>query len=332
MLAIVRSSLSYLLDIRAGIMTASRVFLLLLIALVIAWLVVWVIASRATAARVAELDAQRSLIETRHGTLEYSKWGEGPLVLVVHGAGGGFDQGRLLADAVGGDGFSFIAVSRFGYLGSELPKDPSTAAQAEAFIDLLDALEIDRVHILAMSGGVPPTLKLAEMFPGRVGKMALLSSAPFTPFSPDIEDRPIPTWAYSALLGNDTVYWFLSKTFRGQLRAAFDARPELLDSATPGEVEFVKRLIDGFLSASRRVAGVNNEGAAIAPSANYKLAIVQSLVLVIHARDDRLNPVAVADILRAEIPDAKLVIFDEGDHLLLVHHEDIAQEIATHFR
>lgn len=313
-------------------MTAFRVLLLLLAALAIACLVVWMLASRACAARMAELDAQRSLIETRHGTLEYSKWGEGPPVLVVHGAGGGFDQGRLLADAVGGDGFTFVAVSRFGYLGSELPDDPSTEAQAEAFVDLLDALEINRIHILAMSGGVPPTLKLAEMFPGRVGNMALLSSAPFTPFSPDIEDRPIPTWAYSALLGNDTVYWFLSKSLRGQLRAAFDARPDLLDGATLGEVEFVERLIDGFLPASKRVDGVNNEGAAIAPSSSYKLGSVQSRVLIIHARDDRLNPVAVADRLGAGIPSVKLVIFDQGGHLLLGHHEEIAQEIATHFR
>ena len=313
-------------------MTVFRFFLLPLVSLAIAWLVVWVLASRATAARMAELDAQRFLMETRHGALEYSKWGEGPPVLVVHGAGGGFDQGRLLAEAVGGDGFTFIAVSRFGYLGSELPEDPSTAAQAEAFVDLLDALEIDRVHILAMSGGVPPSLKFAELFPDRVGNMALLSSAPFTPFSSDIEDRPIPTWAYSALLGNDTVYWLLSKTLRGQLRAAFDARPELLDSATPGDVKFVERLIDGFLPASRRVAGVNNEGAAIASSANYKLDTVQSRVLIIHARDDRLNPVAVADRLRADIPRAKLVIFDQGGHLLLGHHDEIAQEIATYFR
>ena len=165
-----------------------------------------VLALADTRKRIAELEAERSLAQTRHGEIEYVSWGEGPPLLVVHGAGGGFDQGRLLARAIGGDGFRWISVSRFGYLGSAMPDEASTAAQAEAFVDLLDAMGIERVSILAMSGGVPPSLKFAEMFPERVDRMMLLSSAPFTPFMPVVEDRPIPTWAYSALLGNDVVY------------------------------------------------------------------------------------------------------------------------------
>ena len=152
-----------------------------------------VLALAETRERLLVLEAEGSLAETRHGPIEYMSWGEGPPVLVVHGAGGGFDQGRLLAQAIGGDGFRWIAVSRFGYLGSAMPDAASIAAQAEAFVDLLDALGVERVSILAMSGGVPPSLKFVEMFPDRVDRMMLVSSAPFTPFTPAVEDRPIPT-------------------------------------------------------------------------------------------------------------------------------------------
>lgn len=93
------------------------------------------------------------LAQTRHGPIEYASWGSGPAVLVVHGAGGGYDQGRLLPQAFGGGGFTWISVSRFGYLRSAMPEVASTEAQAEAFADLLVALKIDRVAILAMSGG-----------------------------------------------------------------------------------------------------------------------------------------------------------------------------------
>lgn len=287
----------------------------------------WALAE--TRKRIATLEAKRSLTQTQHGEIEYVDWGEGKPVLVIHGAGGGFDQGRLLARAIGGDGFRWISVSRFGYLGSAMPNAPSTAAQAEAFVDLLDALGVERVSILAMSGGVPPSLKFAEMFPERVDRMMLLSSAPFTPFTPVVEDRPIPTWAYSALLGNDVFYWVLTKVARGQLEEAFDARADLREGLSDEEELFVRDLIDTFLPASRRVAGVNNEGAAVAPAANYDLESIRAEVLVVHARDDRLNPFAVGEAIAARIPRSRLLVLDQGGHLLLGHHAELSREFQV---
>ncbi len=56
-------------------------------------------AERAVSDREASLGAISQQVETRHGTLQYAEWGTGPPVIVLHGAGGGFDQGRLLASA-----------------------------------------------------------------------------------------------------------------------------------------------------------------------------------------------------------------------------------------
>ncbi|QZD90527.1 alpha/beta hydrolase [Qipengyuania aurantiaca] len=286
-----------------------------------------VLGNRAADKRRSELAAERALAETRHGQIEYVSWGKGPPVLVVHGAGGGFDQGRLLAEAVGGDGHLFIAVSRFGYLGSAMPSDPSTAAQAEAMLDLLDRLGIGQTSILAMSGGVPPALKFAELFPDRTERLVLLSSAPFSPFSPEVEERPIPTWAYSTLLGNDAVYWALTKIAPGQLRSAFDARSKLMDGLPADEVVFVDQLVDGFLPASDRLAGVANEGAAVDSDATYKLEAISAPSLVVHTKDDSLNPFAIAVEMAQRIPRARLVNFDQGGHLLLGHHGELRVEI-----
>ncbi|MGB3472464.1 MAG: alpha/beta hydrolase [Erythrobacter sp.] len=296
-----------------------------------ATLVIGVLGARAADARRAQLQEERSLATTRHGTIEYSTFGECAPVLVIHGAGGGFDQGRLLANAVGGDAARFIAVSRFGYLGSTLPEDASTTAQAEAIVDLLDALAIKQVGVLAMSGGVPPALKLAEIFPERTGLLVLLSSAPFTPFSQQIEDRPIPTWAYSALLGNDAAYWALSKVARGPLKSAFDARPELLRIATVKERLFVEQLVDGFLPASERLQGVANEGAAIDPAMRYDLTAIRAPALVIHAQDDRLNPFSVAERIVDGLPNAELIGLESGGHLLLGHHAELRERISGFF-
>lgn len=67
------------------------------------------------------------MLETSVGPIEYAEVGEGPPVLVIHGAGGGFDQGLDLAEDLVRNGFRVIAPSRFGYLRTPLPKDGSAA-------------------------------------------------------------------------------------------------------------------------------------------------------------------------------------------------------------
>jgi 2-hydroxy-6-oxonona-2,4-dienedioate hydrolase len=310
-------------------MTALRGFLIAAALLLLAMIALALLALAETRQRIAALEAERSLADTRHGQIEYASWGSGPPVLVVHGAGGGFDQGRILAQAIGGDGYRWMFVSRFGYLGSALPETPSTAAQAEAFADLLDTLGIGRVNILAMSGGVPPSLQFAAMFPDRIDRMMLLSPAPFTPFSPAVEDRPIPTWVYSALLGNDVIYWTLAKLARRQLEAAFDARADLREGLSDEEALFVRDLIDTFLPASRRLAGVNNEGAAVDPATIYNLEAIRAPVLIVHVRDDRLNPFAVGSTLAARVPQSRFLALDRGGHLLLSHHADLRREFDS---
>lgn len=306
----------------------AKWFLFALALVTTAGAMITVLARHETSQRIATLQSERRLAETRHGRIEYAVWGEGPPVLVIHGAGGGFDQGWLLAEAVGGEGFLWISVSRFGYLGSAMPEHPSPTAQAEAFADLLDALNFESAHILAISGGVPPALKFAERFPAMTDRMALLSSAPFTPFSPDVEDRPAPEWVYAALLGNDVVYWLLTKIARGALAKAFDARPDLTTGLSVAEEAFIDDLVDGFLPASQRIAGLANEGAAVDPRVTYDLEAIHAPVLVVHARDDSLNPFEVAETISGSVGGARLLTFDSGGHLLLGHHGEVERELV----
>jgi 2-hydroxy-6-oxonona-2,4-dienedioate hydrolase len=292
-------------------------------------LVLILLSNREVSRRQAELTRQAQFVGTRFGRLEYAIAGEGPAVLVVHGAGGGFDQGHMIGRSFAGEGYRFIAPSRFGYLGSALPDDASTAAQADAFVDLLDALGISRVAVLAFSGGVPPSLQFAERHPERTQCLALLSSAPFTPYAAATEARPIPDWLYQALFGSDAVYWTLAKTNRGLLEEAFDARRELRANIAEDEARMVRTLVDGFLPASRRMAGVINEAAAIDPASAYALEDIRAPVLVIHARDDRLNAFAIGQAIAARTPESRLIALDRGGHLLLGSHAQIRSEVAA---
>jgi 2-hydroxy-6-oxonona-2,4-dienedioate hydrolase len=294
--------------------------------------VVVVMSGRDVRERRDQLRAEHRFAPSRSGAVEYIDWGRGPAVLVLHGAGGGFDQGRLIARAFGGSSFRWISLSRFGYLGSVLPADASTSAQADAIADLLNHLHLQKVSILAFSGGVPPALQFAERHPSQTACMALLSSAPFTPYRPPAETRPIPDSVYQALFGSDAVYWAIASTSRGTLLGAFDARPELRATLPRAEQEFLGQLVDAFLPASDRAAGVLNEAAAIDPGTRYSLQRIRTPTLIVHARDDRLNAFEVAREMSARISDSRFLPLDSGGHLLLGNHAYVRGEVSVFLR
>jgi 2-hydroxy-6-oxonona-2,4-dienedioate hydrolase len=283
--------------------------------------------ARSEAAKRRATLAARSLIAaTPFGQIEYTISGTGPAVLVLHGAGGGFDQGELLVEALAGGEHTWISVSRFGYLRSEIPDDASTSAQADALVNFLDQIGIERFSVLAMSGGVPPALQLAIRTHDRVEALVLLSSAPFTPFTPQVDGRPVPAGVYNAVAGNDVGYWLMSRIARSQLEAAFDARPELLGAAA--DDLFVRRLIETFPPASDRLSGLLNEAAAVDPDTVYDLESIISPVLLVHAEDDRINPVEIAENISKRIPSVRFLRLPSGGHLLLGHHAFLKAQVS----
>lgn len=97
------------------------------------------------------ITGRSEVIHTSFSQLEYAVAGKGRDVLMIHGTGGGFDQGLTFTEALVRRGFRVIAPSRFGYLRSDFPEDPSSEHQADAFVELLDRLGVAKVPV---AGGV----------------------------------------------------------------------------------------------------------------------------------------------------------------------------------
>ncbi len=284
---------------------------------------------QAIAERIA---AGGAIAKTRHGQIEYTMWGDGPPVMTLHGAGGGYDQGVLPARAFGGDGFRWISPSRFGYLGSTLPDDPSTAAQADAFADLLDALGIDTIAIVAMSGGVPPALQFAAHYPERTSALVLLSSAPYTPLTAADQELPMPAWVYQSLFGSNFPFWAIQKVAPESLDSLFDVKPGMRAALTPDEQAFVADILDTFQPVTRRVAGLANEGAAIDPDATYAMDKITAPTLVIHAEDDGINPFPIGEYTARHISGAEFMPLATGGHILLGHHDEVRERVNAFLR
>jgi pimeloyl-ACP methyl ester carboxylesterase len=253
-------------------------------------------------------------------------------VLAVHGAGGGYDQGSLMVRAFGSEGFRWIVPSRFGYLRTPMPTDGSTAAQADAFADLLDALGVGRVAILAMSGGVPPSLQFARRHARRTTALVLLSSAPYTPLTAGQQKLPVPIWLYQALFASDFPYWLLQQVARRSLEPIFDVPPGVRAKLTPEEQSFVEDTVNAFQPVTDRVAGLRNEGAAIDPKAHYSVEEIRTPTLVIHARDDHINPVGFGEYTALHIPGAQFMSLMTGGHLLLGHHTEVRARVDAFLR
>src|ERR671912_945162 len=132
----------------------------------------------------ARLLAGSRVVSTARGPIEVAVVGAGPPVLVVHGTGGGFDQGMNIARGFmgeWGEEFRRIAISRFGYLRTPMPPDPSSAAQADALAAVLDTLEVPRAAVIGVSAGAHPTAQFALCYPEKVEALVLAVPALYAP-------------------------------------------------------------------------------------------------------------------------------------------------------
>ena len=71
------------------------------------------------------LFGQGTVIETGAGPLEYAVAGDGPPLMMIHGTGGGFDQGLLFAAGLRRSGFRIVACQ------SALNCDPVSAPKID---------------------------------------------------------------------------------------------------------------------------------------------------------------------------------------------------------
>jgi 2-hydroxy-6-oxonona-2,4-dienedioate hydrolase len=194
-------------------------------------------AYRATMAGAEARIARRSsVIGTKAGALEYAVAGNGPPLMMIHGTGGGFDQGLLFAHRLRETGFRIVAPSRFGYLQSAFPDDASPAHQADVLVELLDGLGIERLPVVGGSAGALTAAEIALRHPGRCSHLVLLVPAANLTGRDPVEFTAVQQAAVDLVLGSDVAFWALSSLAPGQMiRTLLATDPALLPQVSPDE-------------------------------------------------------------------------------------------------
>ena len=114
------------------------------------------------------------MVDTRCGPIEVQQAGAGSPLLVIHGSGGGHDQGMAWARPPVQQRLRVIAPSRFGYLRTPRPTDDPPQAQADAHACLLNTLGISRAAVMGVSAGGPSALQTAIRHPERGSVLVLV--------------------------------------------------------------------------------------------------------------------------------------------------------------
>ncbi|WP_112323409.1 alpha/beta fold hydrolase [Oceanibium sediminis] len=282
------------------------------------------------AATHARLARRSSVIDTQAGALEYAVAGDGPPAMMIHGTGGGFDQGLLFAHALRESGFRVVAPSRFGYLRSAFPEDASPAHQADVLVTLLDHLGIARLPVIGGSAGALSAAEFALRHPDRCSHLVLLVPAANLTGRDPVEFTPAQRLAVNLVLGSDLAFWGLSTLAPGQMiRTLLATDPALLSRVTPDERRRAELILAGLLPISRKADGLRTDGfwaGAPSPTAYEKIRVP---TLILSCEDDLFATADTARRLAVRIPEATLVIWPEGGHIWLGHDTDVAREITT---
>lgn len=279
------------------------------------------------------LFAQAQVIETRAGALEFAVAGDGLPLLMIHGTGGGFDQGLLFAAGLRQRGFRIIAPSRFGYLGSAFPEDASPVQQADVLVDLLDHLGIDRLPVVGGSAGALAAAEFALRHPTRCSHLGLLVPAANLTNRDPVQFTALQGMAADLVLGSDFWFWALARTApRQMVRTLLATDPALLDQVSDAERHRAQTVLDQIFPISRKIKGLQADGFwAGAPTTTAHHGI-SAPTLILSCEDDRFGTAATARLLAGRIPGAQLTVYPTGGHVWLGHDDAIADRIAAFVR
>ena len=231
-----------------------------------------------------------SMLDVRGTPVRLHRAGDGAPLLFLHGAGGRW----LSFQEALAQRFDVVAPTHPGHAGSppaEWIEDISDLAFH--YLDLLDTLGLERVHLVGASLGGWIAAEIAVMASHRLASLVLI----------DPVGIKVDGWIYPFIFGMDLP----------QVVATIFHRPEAAMALAPKD-QSVDTLVELYRQ-SAAMARVAWNPYLYDPRLRRRLARVTAPTLLAWGEHDRLAPLACADAWRKEIPGARLATFANSGHV-----------------
>lgn len=244
-----------------------------------------------------------------------------PVVFLIHGSGPGvtaFANWRLTMPALA-EHFCVVAPDIVGFGYTELPADfvfamPNWTAH---LVGVMDALGVERAHVIGNSFGGSLAQSLAITHPDRLDKLVLMGSvgAPMriSPgldavwgYEPSVENMKalLHLFSYdSSSLGDDLA----------QLRYQASIRPGVHESFSAMFPAPRQRSLDAMTHPISSIAAIPHR------------------TLVVHGRDDQVIPLESSYLLHSLIEHSQLHVYGECGHWTQIEHTDEFNALVIRF-
>ena len=251
----------------------------------------------------------------------YHEHGQGEPVLLIHGSGPGvtgWANWRLTIPALA-EKFRVIAPDIVGFGYTERPVDVQYNMETwlNHILGFMDALGIEKAHVIGNSFGGGLALAMAIRVPHRVGRLVLMGSAglPFT-----LTDGLDRVWGYTPSIDNmrgllDLFAFDRSRVTDDLARMRYEA------SIRPGIQEAFAQMFP-----APRQNGVN--GLA---SNEVAIKALPHTTMIVHGREDKVIPLASSYELFSMIQNAQIHVFGQCGHWTQIEHAERFNKLISDF-
>ena len=191
-----------------------------------------------------------------------------------------------------------------GYTGADLVAD---------VVGLLDALEIERAHVVGMSMGGGIAQHLALVAPERVASLTLMATSAAVARSPEQPELPPPATTLSAHFADPP-----PRPDWSDRAAVIDyvvADQRAYEGSLPLDAAALQALVARIVDRTRSIeSSMSNHPPPEGEPVQGSLGAIQAPTLVIHGTADPLFPIEHGEALAAEIPGARLLALEGMGH------------------
>ena len=260
-------------------------------------------------------------VETAGHVTNYHDIGSGEPVLLLHGSGPGVSawaNWRLTIGALS-QRYRLVApdLAGFGYTGSPDGHVHTREAWLEQIVAFLDALGIDRAHVVGNSFGGSMALALAIGHPERVDRLVLMGSVG-VPF--ELTEGLDAVWGYEpSVEGMKAImrYFAYDQSLVGdelaQMRYEASIRPGVHEAYASMFPAPRQQWVDAMAHAEADIRGIPHR------------------TLLVHGRDDQVIPLQTSLTMLDWIDDSQLHIFGRCGHWTQIEHADAFARLVDGF-